>query len=115
MGCVSGAEVVGCEEFSLAMLTASEVGKLLAISARTVYDIPEDRLPRYRLGAGRGAVRFDPADVEAYRTSCRSAGTPGTSAGGTNLTVSLKAADTDFRKRFAHPARVAFIGARLVR
>jgi predicted DNA-binding transcriptional regulator AlpA len=57
------------------MLKAATVGQLLGLSARAVYDIPEHDLPRYRLGAGRGAVRFDPADVEAYRAACRSTGT----------------------------------------
>src|SRR5574343_130777 len=54
------------------MLTAAEVAALLGISRRTVPDIPEAQLPRYRMGRGRGAVRFDPADVETYRASCRS-------------------------------------------
>lgn len=51
------------------MLTAAEVGMVLGITARTVYGIPEDRLPRYRLGSGACAVRFDLADVEVFCTS----------------------------------------------
>lgn len=51
------------------MLTAADVGRLLGISARTVYAIPEVQLPRYRMGAARGAVRFDPLDVENYKAS----------------------------------------------
>ncbi len=38
------------------MLTAAEVAAKLGISPRAVYDIPERRLPRYRFGAGGGAV-----------------------------------------------------------
>lgn len=48
------------------LLTALEAAQLLRLDVRTVYDIPEDQLPRYRLGRGRGAVRFAMADVEAY-------------------------------------------------
>jgi hypothetical protein len=49
------------------MLTASDVAAVLGISARAVYDIPETDLPRYRPSAKKRAVRFDPADVAAYR------------------------------------------------
>lgn len=72
------------------MLTAAQVAPLLGLSVRAVYDIDESDLPRYRVGAGRGAVRFDPADVEQYRLRCRSAGTPATSAGASSSTVSLR-------------------------
>lgn len=53
------------------MLTAADVAAMLGLKPRTVYDIPVDQLPRYRLGAGRGAVRFEQADVEAYKASCK--------------------------------------------
>lgn len=83
------------------MLTASEVATRLGLRPRTVYELAaRGLLACYRVGAGGGAVRFDPADVEAYRTSCRSAGTPATSAGATSSTVSLKAADTDLADYF---------------
>lgn len=76
------------------MLTASEVARLLGLKPRTVYALG---LPCYRFGR---AVRFDPADVEAYRASCRSAGTPATSAGATNSTATFKAAATDLAACF---------------
>ena len=53
------------------MLKASEVAPLLGLSARAVYDIPDDQLPRFRIGAGRGAVRFSMEAVEAYKAACR--------------------------------------------
>ena len=79
----------------MTMLTARQVAQLLGLSQRAVYDVPEADLPRYRLGASRGAVRFAQDDVEEYRRRCRSAGIPGTSAGATSSTVSLAAAATD--------------------
>lgn len=60
------------------MLNASTVAQQLGISRRAVYDLADRGiLPCYRLGVGRGALRFDPADVEAYRASCRSTGAIG--------------------------------------
>lgn len=48
------------------MLTAAEVARLLGLKPRTVYDLASSgKLPFYR--PAPGAVRFDPADVEAYR------------------------------------------------
>ena len=83
------------------MLKAPEVAAMLGLSARAVYDLADrGMLACYRLGAGRGAVRFDPEDVEAYRAACRSVGTPATNAGATNSTVSLKGADTDLAAYF---------------
>ena len=83
------------------MLTAAAVAAQLGISTRAVYELARyGRLACYRLGAGGGAVRFDPADVEAYRTACRFAGTRETSGGATNSTVSLRAADIDLAAYF---------------
>ena len=57
------------------MLTPAEVATLLGLKPRTVYDIPPDRLPRYQAGPGC-AVRYEPADVAAYKASlCRSTAT----------------------------------------
>ena len=75
----------------MTMLTARQVAQLLGLSQRAVYDVPEADLPRYRLGASRGAVRFAQDDVEEYRRRCRSAGIPGTSAGATSSTAVFKA------------------------
>lgn len=82
------------------MLTAREVAAMLGIKPRTVYDIPLDQLPRYQLGAGRGAVRYEPADVDTYKAACRSAGTPATSAGASSSTALLRVADTGLAAYF---------------
>jgi predicted DNA-binding transcriptional regulator AlpA len=82
------------------MLTAKEVGTMLAISARAVYDIPDDQLPRYRMGAGRGAVRFDLQDVEAYRTACRSTATRRAIVGATSSAALLTDADSALQSYF---------------
>jgi excisionase family DNA binding protein len=80
------------------MITAAEAAKQLGISARMVYDLfHAGRLAGFKIGR---AVRFDPADIETFRQSCRSPGTPATSAGGTTSTVTLKAADTDLSAYF---------------
>ncbi|KQU78174.1 MULTISPECIES: helix-turn-helix domain-containing protein [unclassified Rhizobacter] len=51
------------------MISALEVGRLLGISARAVYDLhATGRLPAYRIGR---AVRFEVADVEAFKAACR--------------------------------------------
>ena len=47
-------------------MTAEEAAKRMGLAVRSVYDIPDNLLPRYRICAGRGAVRFDPQDVDAY-------------------------------------------------
>lgn len=68
------------------MLTAQEAGERLKISARKVYALAAaGELACHRFGA---AVRFDPADLDAYKASCRSPATT-RAAGSTNLTASL--------------------------
>ena len=63
----------------MTLLTARQVAEQLAVSQRFVYDLAaRGELPVVRLG---GAVRFEPQDVEAYRTSCRSTGTRQSAAG----------------------------------
>lgn len=55
------------------MLTAGEAARLLGLSARKVYALAgEGQIAAYRFGA---AVRFDPADLEAYKAKCRSPAT----------------------------------------
>jgi excisionase family DNA binding protein len=55
------------------MLTASEVASVLHISARKVYELAASgQLASHRFGS---AVRFEPADIEAYKQSCRSPAT----------------------------------------
>ncbi len=69
----------------MSLLRASEAARLLGLSQRTVYALAgAGELPCYRFGS---AVRFDPADLEAYKLQCRSrATTP--AAGTSNLTAS---------------------------
>jgi len=80
------------------MLTASQVAQILGLSARFVYDLAaRGELASHRFG---GAVRFTVEDVETYRQSCRSAGTPATSAGGMSSTVLLRDTGTDLAAYF---------------
>lgn len=54
------------------MLTVSEVAKRLGVSTALVYQlVAQGRLPCYRIGLRRGAIRFAESDVEAYLVSCR--------------------------------------------
>lgn len=86
------------------MLKAAEAGKLLGISARKVYALAESgEIACHRFGA---AVRFDPADLEEYKTRCRSpATTP--AAGCSNLTRSLQESGSALTNYFrkARPER----------
>ena len=71
------------------MLTAAQTAAQLGLSARKVYDLAASgSLASYRFD---GSIRFDPADVELYKTSCRSRSTRATVAGTSNLTASLRA------------------------
>lgn len=82
------------------MLKAAEVADLLGISARAVYDIPDDQLPRFRIGAGRGAVRFEPSDVAEYKAACRSTATKRVLAGAMSSVALLTDADAELRSYF---------------
>ena len=63
----------------MTMLTAAEVAQKMAISQRMVYELAaRGDLPAYRIGS---AVRFESADVEAFRASCRSTGKNPSNAG----------------------------------
>ena len=69
------------------MLNAAQTGARLGLSARKVYDLAASgRLASYRFD---GSIRFDPADVEIYVTSCRSRSVRATNAGSISLTASL--------------------------
>ena len=82
------------------MLNAKAAAALLGLSVRAVYAIPDRDLPRYRVGAGRGAVRFDPSDVQTYRLRCRSDGTHATGGGGLSSTALSMAVGTDLAACF---------------
>ena len=48
------------------LLTSSDAAKLLAISARTLWDLAKaGDIPRVRIGH---SIRYDPADLKAYVT-----------------------------------------------
>ncbi len=52
------------------MITAKQAGMLLGLSAGAVYELARGgKLTYYRLA--KSAVRFDEADVEAYKAACR--------------------------------------------
>ena len=55
------------------LLTVTEVAEWLSVSNSLVCQIVDSgKLPVYRIGNGRGAIRFRPEDVEDYLASCRS-------------------------------------------
>lgn len=67
------------------MLTAHEAAERLKISARKVYALAASgELACHRFGA---SVRFDTADLDAYKTACRLPATT-RAAGSTSLTAS---------------------------
>ena len=91
------------------LLTAAEAGERLGISARTVYAIAKaGKLACHRLGVGNGAVRFDPADLEAYKSLCRSPATT-QAAGSSSLTASSPERDasalTDYFRKAGRKRR----------
>ena len=100
-----GRETPAANDPSPTMLTAAQAAQALGISPRLIYDLARrGDLPSYRFGS---AVRFDPADLTTYKQSCRSAGTPVTSAGAMRSTVSLRVSGTEladcFRKAGVKP------------
>lgn len=55
------------------LLTVIEVSDWLSVSASLVYQLVDSgKLPVYRIGNGRGAIRFRPEDIESYLAACRS-------------------------------------------
>ena len=54
------------------MLTVKNVAERLGVSSALVYSlVAEGKIPTYRIGLGRGAIRFTEADLSAYLASCR--------------------------------------------
>jgi excisionase family DNA binding protein len=71
------------------MLTAKQAAPMLGLKPRTLYALAAaGKIACHRMGVGDAAVRFDPADIEAYKQSCRSPVTT-PAAGSTSLTASL--------------------------
>ncbi len=80
------------------MLTAERVAEILGISESAVRaHAKAGRLASYRFGR---AVRFEPHDVEAFKASCRSDGTPATSVGVSSLTATSVASGTELLDYF---------------
>lgn len=58
------------------MITIAAAAESLGIGESTVRDaIRSGKLRHYRFGVGRGTIRIDPVDLEAYRQRCL-VGTP---------------------------------------
>lgn len=54
------------------MLKVDDVAELLGVSPTTVYGLVADqRIAHFRVGRGRGAIRFEREDVEAFRKAAR--------------------------------------------
>lgn len=69
------------------MLTAKEAAPLLGLKPRTLYALAAaGKIACHRLGVGDGALRFELADIEAYKTACRSPATT-RAAGSTSSTA----------------------------
>ena len=54
------------------LLSTHDVAKLLKVSRSLVYELVETgKLPSYRIGSGRGAIRISEKDVAAFLRSSR--------------------------------------------
>jgi excisionase family DNA binding protein len=59
------------------LLTVSKAAELLKLSAGAVYALCKSgALPHHRLGAGRGTIRIDRADLLAYLAACKHGAAP---------------------------------------
>jgi excisionase family DNA binding protein len=59
------------------LMTVADVAGWLSVSNSLVYQLVESgKLPIYRIGNRRGAIRFRPEDIEAYLKACRSENAP---------------------------------------
>lgn len=71
------------------MISAKEAGAVLGLSPGKVYGLAQQgKLPCHRYGPR--AVRFEMADVEDFKKSCRSVSTPATNVGAISLTEKLQ-------------------------
>jgi excisionase family DNA binding protein len=75
------------------MLTAKQVADMLGLSRSKVYDLANRSvLPSYRFD---GALRFDEADVAAFKAACRVAPATMPKVKLPLRTITLKASDTN--------------------
>ncbi len=59
------------EHLKESLLEAKAASALLSISGTTIYALCESgKLAHYRIGSGRGTLRFKREDVQAYLESC---------------------------------------------
>lgn len=85
------------------MLTAREAAERLKLSTRKVYQLAAaGEIASHRFGA---AVRFDPADLDEYKSRCRSPATT-RAAGSSNLTASLPGSESALTAYFRKAGRV---------
>jgi excisionase family DNA binding protein len=62
----------------LELLTVAEAADMLKLSSGAIYALCKSGvLPHHRLGAGRGAIRIDEADLRAYLAACKDGAAPG--------------------------------------
>jgi excisionase family DNA binding protein len=56
----------------VSVLTVKEVADRLRVSPSTVYSLVEGgRIPCYRIGTGRGSIRFTEAQVAEFLQACK--------------------------------------------
>ena len=54
------------------MLRVKDVAEKLGVSSALVYELTaKGKLPCYRIGLGRGAIRFKEDEVDSYLAGCR--------------------------------------------
>ena len=87
---------------ALTAINAKAAAQVLGLSARKLYDLAKTgQLASYKFG---GAVRFDLADIEIYKTSCRlPVITPVN--GSISLTASLPGQDSELTEFFRQDGR----------
>ena len=84
------------------MLTATQAAQALGVSKRLLYTLAaEKKIACYRFGS---AIRFDAADLEAYKSQCRSPATT-QAPGSISLTVSLAGSESELTNYFRRAGR----------
>lgn len=54
------------------LLTVKDAATRLNVAATTIYDlVQKGRLPHFRIGVDRGAIRIDQSDLDAYLNASR--------------------------------------------
>jgi len=64
-------------EESPATMTVAQAARRLGCSERTLYDmVRDDRIGHYRVGSGRGSIRFRPEDLADYQQATQNPAVP---------------------------------------